>query len=85
MQFRCNEVHGVFEYDQCDTTGWSVKVKNYYNEGEVIDVDFDVVVESHFEADFLNGKFVAIDAEAQQWAKTLQEFMQPTEQAVAVA
>lgn len=79
MLFRCNDVHGVFEYDQSDTTGWSVKVKNYYNKGDVIDVDFDVVVESHFEADFLGGKFVAVDAEAQQWAMTLQEFMQPVE------
>jgi len=76
MQFQCNDVHGVFEYDFSDMSGWSMKVKNYHNKGDIIDVDFDVVVESHFEADFLNGKFTAVDEQAQAWAKSLQEFMQ---------
>ena len=83
MQFQCKEVHGVFEYDYTDLSGWSMKVKNYHNKGDIIDVDFDKVVESHFEADFLNDKFMAVDQEAQVWAKTLQEFMQTESLAVA--
>jgi hypothetical protein len=82
MQFRCNDVQGVIEYDYSYGAGWSEKVKNYYNKDEIIDVDFDVVIESYFTVDFLNGKFIPVDQEAQDWAKTLQEFMQ-TEEAIA--
>lgn len=80
MQFRSNDVQGVFVYDFSDNLGWSEKVREYYNKGDVIDVDFDVVIETHFMVDFLNNKFVAIDAEAQEWAKTLVEFMKPVDE-----
>lgn len=80
MQFRSNDVQGVFVYDFSDNLGWSEKVREYYNKGDVIDVDFDVVIETHFTVDFLNNKFTAIDAEAQDWAKTLVEFMQPVDE-----
>jgi hypothetical protein len=80
MQFRTNDVIGIFVFDFSDTTGWSEKVKDYYNKGDIIDVDFDVVIETHFTVDFLNNKFVAVDQEAQDWAKSLVEFMQPKEE-----
>lgn len=80
MQFRTNDVIGIFVFDYSDKNGWSEKVKDYYNKGDIIDVDFDVVIETHFTVDFLNGKFVAVDTEAQDWAKTLVEFMRPKEE-----
>lgn len=84
MKFISNDVHGVFEYDFSDNVGWSEKVKNYYNKGDVIDVNFDVVIETHFTADFLNGKFVPLDAEAKEWAVPLMALNKYSED-VAVA
>jgi hypothetical protein len=75
MQFRTTDVHGLFVYDLSDSFSWSEKVKDYYNEGDVIDVDFDVVIETHFTADFLNGKLVAVDEEAKTWAAPLLQMM----------
>lgn len=82
MQFRSNDVQGIFVYDFTDTTGWSEKVKEYYNNGDIIDVDFDVVIETHFTSDFLNGKFTAIDTEAQGWAEPFLAMMRPQVEAV---
>lgn len=82
MRFSCNDVIGLFVYDYSDTTGWSEKVKEYHDKGEVIDVDFDVVVETYFEADFLNKKFVPVDDEAKKWAKTLMDYVFPTQEEV---
>jgi hypothetical protein len=75
MQFRTTEVHGIFVYEVSDNFAWSEKVVDYYNEGDVIDVDFDSVIETHFTADFLNGKLVAVDEEAKAWAAPLIEMM----------
>lgn len=79
MQFRTTEVHGVFVYELSDTFAWSEKVQDYYNEGDVLDVDFDVVIETHFTADFLAGKVVAVDEEAKAWAAPLLELMHKPE------
>lgn len=73
MQFRTTEVHGIFVYEMTDCFAWSEKVKDYYNEGDLIDVDFDVVIETHFMSDYLNGKLVAVDEEAKAWAHPLLE------------
>ena len=79
MKFRSNEVQGVLVYDYSYVGGtsyqWSEAVTEYHNEGDIIDVDFDVVIETHFTIDFLNGKFTAVDEEAQAWAKPLLELV----------
>jgi hypothetical protein len=80
MQFLSNDVQGIFVYDYTEPLGWSEKVKEYYNKGDIVDVDFDVVIETHFTADFLNGKFTAIDAEAQDWAEPFLALMRPQEE-----
>lgn len=73
MQFRTTEVHGIFVYDMSEGFVWSEKVKDYYNKGDVIDVDFDVVIETHFTSDYLNGKLVPVDDEAKAWTLPLLE------------
>lgn len=82
MLFRSNEVHGVFVYDLTAVGNhcqWSEKVRSYYNKGDEIDVDFDVVIETHFTADFLRGKVEPIDQEARDWAAPLLEMMKHPE------
>jgi hypothetical protein len=80
MQFRTTDIHGVFVYEMSDTFGWSEKVKDYYNKGDIIDVDFDVVIETHFTSDFLNGKLIAVDEEAKAWAAPLLEMMKSSKE-----
>jgi hypothetical protein len=80
MQFRTTDVHGIFVYDMSDSVCWSEKVTDYYNKGDVIDVDFEVVIETHFTADFLGGKLVAVDEEAKAWAAPLLEMMKSPEE-----
>jgi hypothetical protein len=78
MLFRANEVHGVFVYDLTAVGNhcqWSEKVRDYYNKGDEIVVDFDVVIETHFTADFLRGQVSPVDQEAQDWAAPLLEMM----------
>lgn len=82
MKFRSNDVQGIFVYDLSADDGsyrWSEVVKDYYNKGDIVDVDFDVVIETHFTIDFLNGMFTPMDDEAREWAAPLLELTQTPE------
>jgi hypothetical protein len=78
MKFRSNAVQGITVYDLVDIGNnkfrWTELTNEYVNAGDIIDVNFDVVIESYFTVDVLNGMFTAVDEEAQAWIAPLKEF-----------
>lgn len=78
MQFKSLAAQAMTVYDLANIDGkyvWTESRNEYVNAGEIITVDFDHVIESYFTRDYLAGAFVAVDAEAQAWAKPLAELV----------
>ena len=76
MIFESNEAQAVFVYFPFDVPNqWDCHQKEYYDEGDLIRINFDFVVESYFTRDFLDGKFTAFDQAAKDWALPLVELI----------
>lgn len=68
MKFKTLDVIAIAQYAPVPSNFHAVE-HVWYNINDIIDVDFDIVVESLFIKDYSKNKFTPVDLAAQNWVE----------------